>query len=75
MLNAGLPRVHDMKLSILTLCALLEMNGNLIPEHLREGWASLLPGALSIFKTLPAAIASEFMHQRNSITLTIMCRP
>ncbi|KAF8157919.1 armadillo-type protein [Crassisporium funariophilum] len=52
----GLPRVHDKKLSILALCALLEMQPESVPESLREGWPGIVGGVLKIFKTLPKAI-------------------
>ena len=51
-----LPRVHDKKLSIMALCALLEMDGSVIPETLREGWTGIVGGALKLFKDLPRAI-------------------
>lgn len=52
-----LPRVHDKKLSILTLCALMEMDPSGIPEALKQGWPSVVAGALKLFKDLPKAIA------------------
>ncbi|KAF8956524.1 armadillo-type protein [Flammula alnicola] len=51
-----LPRVHDKKLSILALCALMEMAPDTVPESLRDGWPGIVGGALKIFKTLPKAI-------------------
>jgi len=53
----GLPRVHDKKLSILTLCELLKMNVNAVPPSLKDGWSGLVGGILDIFKALPAAEA------------------
>jgi hypothetical protein len=53
-----LPRVHDKKLAILAICALLEMDPAGIPESLKEGWPGIVGGALKIFKELPAAIES-----------------
>jgi len=52
----GLPRVHDMKLSIMALCGLLELEEGSIPPALKEGWASILPGLLAVFKQLPEAV-------------------
>ncbi|KAF9013048.1 armadillo-type protein [Cyathus striatus] len=51
-----LPRVHDKKLTVLALCALLELTPESIPEPLREGWPAIVGGALKIFKDLPKAI-------------------
>ncbi|KAK7462279.1 Nonsense-mediated mRNA decay protein 5 [Stygiomarasmius scandens] len=54
-----LPRVHDKKLSILALCALLEMDPNLVPESLREGWPGIVGGVLKLFGDLPKAVAER----------------
>lgn len=54
-----LPRVHDKKLSLLTLSKLLELDGATIPASLQEGWFGIVGGALVIFKSLPQAISSE----------------
>ncbi|KAG9003232.1 hypothetical protein FRB94_007759 [Tulasnella sp. JGI-2019a] len=51
----GLPRVHDKKLTILTLCELLKMDLNDVPVGLKEGWNGLVAGILSVFKGLPEA--------------------
>lgn len=55
----GLPRVHDKKLTILTLCELLKMNLSDVPPSLKEGWNGLVAGILSVFKGLPQAEQSE----------------
>ena len=54
----GLPRVHDKKLSILALCALLEMMPDAVPDALRDGWPGIVGGILKIFRGLPKAIES-----------------
>ncbi|KAF7364786.1 Importin N-terminal domain-containing protein [Mycena venus] len=54
-----MPRVHDKKLSIMALCALLEMPPNAVPESLNEGWPGIVGGALKIFKDLPGAIQAR----------------
>ncbi|EGN93981.1 hypothetical protein SERLA73DRAFT_115471 [Serpula lacrymans var. lacrymans S7.3] len=54
--DSRLPRVHDKKLSILALCALMELDSSRIPEVLRDGWPGIVGGALKIFKDLPQAI-------------------
>ncbi|KAG8903898.1 hypothetical protein FRB99_002598 [Tulasnella sp. 403] len=55
--DKGLPRVHDKKLSILTLCELLKMDTNAVPPSLKDGWSGLVGGILALFKALPAAEA------------------
>ncbi|PPQ78743.1 hypothetical protein CVT25_010746 [Psilocybe cyanescens] len=54
--DSRLPRVHDKKLSLLALCALMEMTPDSVPETVRDGWPGIVGGALKIFKTLPKAI-------------------
>ncbi|KZT09181.1 ARM repeat-containing protein [Laetiporus sulphureus 93-53] len=54
-----LPRVHDKKLSIMALCALLEMDPAQIPDSVKEGWPMIVAGALRIFKDLPKAIQAR----------------
>jgi hypothetical protein len=54
-----LPRVHDKKLSIMALCALMEMEPGAIPEGVREGWPALVGGALKVFRGLPKAVADR----------------
>ena len=51
-----LPRVHDKKLSILALCALLEMPEASVPQPLRDAWVGIVGGILRIFKDLPEAV-------------------
>ena len=55
-----LPRVHDKRLSILTLGKLMEMEPANVPVSLQPGWAGIVAGALSVFKELPAALQSTF---------------
>ncbi|KZT65852.1 ARM repeat-containing protein [Daedalea quercina L-15889] len=54
-----LPRVHDKKLSIMALSALLEMDPTQIPDSVQEGWPGIVSGALRIFQDLPKAIAAR----------------
>ena len=51
-----LPRVHDKKLTIIALCALLEIPADAIPEGLREGWPAIVGGVLKVFKAIPKAV-------------------
>ncbi|KAK7048757.1 importin N-terminal domain-containing protein [Favolaschia claudopus] len=57
--HAKMPRVHDKKLSIMALCALLEMAPGSIPESLNEGWPAIVGGVLKLFKDLPGAIEAR----------------
>ncbi|KAJ7019445.1 armadillo-type protein [Mycena alexandri] len=57
--HAKMPRVHDKKLSIVALCALLEMPAGAVPETLKEGWPGIVGGVLKIFKDLPGAIEAR----------------
>lgn len=57
--EAKLPRVHDKKLSIMALCALLEMDPAAVPDSVKEGWHNIVAGALQIFKELPQAMEGE----------------
>jgi len=57
--QAKMPRVHDKKLSILALCALLEMAPAAVPETLKDGWPGIVGGVLKIFKDLPAAVEAR----------------
>jgi len=54
-----LPRVHDKRLSIIALCALLEMDPEQVPSVLQDGWPTIVGGILHIFKDLPKAIADR----------------
>ncbi|EIW81171.1 ARM repeat-containing protein [Coniophora puteana RWD-64-598 SS2] len=55
----GLPRVHDKKLSVLALCALMEVESSQVPENLRDGWPAIVGGALKIFRSLPKAVSKR----------------
>jgi len=57
----GLPRVHDMKLSVMAMCGLLELEENAIPPSLKEGWTSIVPALLAVFKQLPDAVIRELL--------------
>lgn len=53
-------RVHDKKLVIVALCALLELPADHIPASLQAGWSQVLTGVLNVFKSLPKAIESKY---------------
>ncbi|CAG8475521.1 4872_t:CDS:10, partial [Acaulospora morrowiae] len=48
-------RVHDKKLVIVALCALIEMPIEQLPQTLQAGWPQVLDGILTVFKTLSKA--------------------
>ncbi|KAI7886446.1 ARM repeat-containing protein [Lichtheimia hyalospora FSU 10163] len=52
-------RVHDKKLVIVALCALLELPADHIPASLQAGWSQVLTGVLNVFKSLPKAIENR----------------
>ncbi|GJE91719.1 ARM repeat-containing protein [Phanerochaete sordida] len=54
-----LPRVHDKKLTLTALCALLEMDPAAVPQPVRDGWPQIVSGALRVFKDLPRAIEAR----------------
>lgn len=52
-------RVHDKKLSILAITALLHLRGEQVPPSVQQGWPRLMQGAVKLFATLPAAIKNR----------------
>ena len=48
-------RVHDKKLSIVAISALLTLNAKEVPNSVQQGWPRLLQGVVRLFQTLPAA--------------------
>ncbi|KAL0098010.1 armadillo-type protein [Phycomyces blakesleeanus] len=52
-------RVHDKKLVIIALCALLEAPSEHIPLSLQAGWPQILSNIVNVFKTLPKAIENR----------------
>jgi len=53
-------RVHDKKLSIAAIVALLTLNADQVPVSVQQGWPRLLQGIVRLFQTLPAAIKSKY---------------
>lgn len=51
-----LPRVHDKRLSLVALAALLELDPSQIPDGVKEGWPALVGGALKLFQEYPEAV-------------------
>jgi hypothetical protein len=52
-------RVHDKKLCISAICALLTINGQNVPVSVQQGWPRLLSGIVRMFQTLPAALKNR----------------
>ncbi|KAK0662879.1 putative importin [Lasiodiplodia hormozganensis] len=52
-------RVHDKKLSIAAITALLTLNAQEVPVSVQAGWARLLNGIVRLFQTLPAALKNR----------------
>lgn len=52
-------RVHDKKLSIVAISALLTLNANEVPTSVQQGWPRLMQGVVRLFQTLPAALKSK----------------
>jgi len=53
-------RVHDKKLSIVAIIALLGVAPEQVPASIQPGWHRLLQGLVKLFQTLPAAMKCEF---------------
>ncbi|EXJ77268.1 hypothetical protein A1O3_10426 [Capronia epimyces CBS 606.96] len=49
-------RVHDKKLCIAAISALLTIRADQVPQSVQTGWPRLLTGATYLFRTLPAAL-------------------
>lgn len=54
------PRVHDKKLSILSLCALLEIPLDKLPPSLQTMWPPLFDALLKVFATYKSALDGLF---------------
>jgi hypothetical protein len=52
-------RVHDKKLCIVAISALLSVNHEQVPASVSVGWPRLLQGITELFRTLPNAVKSK----------------
>ncbi|KAI9757302.1 MAG: hypothetical protein M4579_003513 [Chaenotheca gracillima] len=52
-------RVHDKKLSIAAIVALLTLRADQVPVSVQQGWPRLLTGIVRLFQTLPAAMKNR----------------
>ena len=57
-------RVHDKKLSIGAITALLTLRGDEVPTSVQQGWPRLLQGVVRLFQTLPAALKNREEAQK-----------
>ncbi|KAK3710808.1 Nonsense-mediated mRNA decay protein 5 [Vermiconidia calcicola] len=64
-------RVHDKKLSIGAITALLTLRADEVPQSVQQGWPRLLQGIVRLFQTLPAALKNreEAQREENDFTL------
>ncbi|KAL2914370.1 Nonsense-mediated mRNA decay protein 5 [Polyrhizophydium stewartii] len=60
----NLTRVHDKRLSILTLIAILELPQAQVPPTIQNTWTHLFDGILKIFETYSDAIENRKREQR-----------
>ncbi|EME41164.1 hypothetical protein DOTSEDRAFT_176157 [Dothistroma septosporum NZE10] len=60
----GFTRVHDKKLSIGAIAALLTLRTEEVPQSVQQGWPRLLQGIVRLFQTLPAAMKNREEAQR-----------
>lgn len=52
-------RVHDKKLCIAAISALLTIRADQVPQSVQTGWPRLLTGATYLFRTLPSAMKAR----------------
>lgn len=60
-------RVHDKKLSIVAISALLTLRAEDVPSSVQLGWPRLLQGIVRLFQTLPAALQSMYFGSRKRV--------
>lgn len=58
----NMTRVHDKKLSIVAITALLNIPPDQVPQGLQQSWPGLLHGLVKLYQTLPAALKSTFLN-------------
>ncbi|KAK5169369.1 Nonsense-mediated mRNA decay protein 5 [Saxophila tyrrhenica] len=63
-------RVHDKKLSIGAIIALLTLRADEVPQSVQQGWPRLLQGIVRLFQTLPAALKAREEAQREDDFVT-----
>ena len=71
----GLTRVHDKKLSIVAISALLTLRADEVPSSVQQGWPRLLQGVVRLFQTLPAAMKSTYLLHHQLLKTLTAARP
>jgi transcription termination factor NusB len=61
-------RVHDKKLSIVAIVALIQLPPDQVPPSIQPGWTKLMSGIASLFQTLPLAIKNREEIKNESLT-------
>lgn len=64
----SMTRVHDKKLSIAAIVALMGLRADQVPASVQQGWPRLLQGIVRLFQTLPAAIKNREEATREDFT-------
>ncbi|KAI5778900.1 armadillo-type protein [Geopyxis carbonaria] len=60
-------RVHDKKLSIVAIIALIQLPPEQVPQSIQPGWPKLMSGIVSLFHTLPLAIKNREELSKESL--------
>ncbi|EWC44212.1 hypothetical protein DRE_06957 [Drechslerella stenobrocha 248] len=60
-------RVHDKKLSIVAIIALLDLTPDQIPASIQPYWSRLLQGLVKLFHTLPVAMKAREEAQKEDL--------
>jgi importin-7 len=62
-------RVHDKKLCIGAIVALMSLRADEIPETVQQGWPRLLQGIVRLFQTLPLALKNREEATKDDFTV------
>lgn len=62
-------RVHDKKLSIVAIVALIQLTPEQIPQSIQPGWPKLMQGIVPLFQSLPLAMKNREDIQKEGLTL------
>lgn len=62
-------RVHDKKLSIVAIVALIQLQPEQIPQSIQPGWPKLMQGIVQLFQTLPLAMKNREEIQKEGLLL------
>ncbi|CCX05231.1 armadillo-type protein [Pyronema domesticum] len=60
-------RVHDKKLSIVAIVALIQLSPEQVPLSIQPGWVKLMSGIVSLFHTLPLAMKNREEMSKESL--------